>query len=181
MAPEPEIPRDSTAIIDSSVLISMGGPANEQYQAFEQFVTDRNLTVYIPGHVAEEMGESPDAYAYQRDRLRSAQNAGWLKPGGIDFSTPGVSEVVDKTRKRMLNLSAEDVTEDEIEKTDTILAGLAYQYATGDATYVTVFVSDTKAEQAIEDVLSAADVGDITSVVEGRGFIADLVADQFLS
>ena len=81
----------------------------------------------------------------------------------------------------MLNLSAEDVTEDEIEKTDTILAGLAYQYATGDATYVTVFVSDTKAEQTIEDVLSAADVRNVTSVIEGRGFIADLVADQFLS
>jgi hypothetical protein len=30
----------------------------------------------------------------------------------------------------MLSLSADDVTEDEIEKTDTILAGLAYQYVT---------------------------------------------------
>ena len=175
----PEIPHNSTAIIDSSVLIAMGGPNNEQYRAFEQFMTGRQLSVYIPGHVAEEMGESPDAYAYQRDRLRAAQNAGWLEPGRIDFSVPRVSEVVDKTRKRMLNLSAEDVTEDEIEKTDTILAGLAYQYATSDATHVTVFVSDTKAEQAIEDVLTAVDVGDRTTIIEGRGFINDLVADQF--
>lgn len=179
MAPEPEIPPDSTAIIDSSVLIAMGGPDNEQYRAFEQFVTRRNLSVYIPGHVAEEMGESPDAYVYQRDRLQAAQNAGWLEPGRIDFSTPRVSDIVDKTRKRMLNLSAEDVTEDEIEKTDTILAGLAYQYATGGATHVTVFVSDTKAEQAIEDVLTAVDVGESTTIIEGRGFINDLVADQF--
>lgn len=135
MAPEPAIPSDSTAIIDSSVLIAMGGPDNEQYRAFEQFVMRRNLTVYMPGYVAEEMGESPDAYAYQRDRLRAAQAAGWLHPGRIDFSTPRVSEVVDKTRKRMLNLSADDVTEDEIVKTDTILAGVAYQYARGNATF----------------------------------------------
>ncbi len=76
MALESEIPRDSTIIIDSSVLIAMGGPDNEQYRAFEQFVTRRNLSVYIPGYVAEEMGESPDVYAYQRDRLRAAQDAG---------------------------------------------------------------------------------------------------------
>ena len=31
----------------------------------------------------------------------------------------------------MATLSADDVTEDEVERTDTVLAGLAYQYATG--------------------------------------------------
>ena len=92
----------------------------------------------------------PDAYAYQRDRMRAAQDAGWLEPGRIDFSTPRVPEVVDKTRRRMLSLSANDVTEDEIEKTDTILAGLAYQYVIQGQTYLAVLVSDTIAEQAIQ-------------------------------
>jgi len=157
----------------------MGGPDTEQYRAFEQFVTRRNLSVHIPGHVAEEMGESPDEYVYQRTRLQAAQNAGWLERGRVDFSIPRVSEVVDKTRKRMLNLSAEDVTEDNIEKTDTILAGLAYQYAMDDTAHVIVLVSDTKAEQAIEDVLTAVGVGDTTMVIEGRDFIDTLVANQF--
>ena len=40
----------------------MGGPDTEQYRAFEQFVTRRNLSVHIPGHVAEEMGESLNVY-----------------------------------------------------------------------------------------------------------------------
>jgi hypothetical protein len=78
----------------------------------------------------------------------------------------------------MLNLSAEDVTEDNIEKTDTILAGLAYQYAMDDTAHVIVLVSDTKAEQAIEDVLTAAGVGDTTMIIEGRDFIDTLVANQ---
>jgi len=68
----------------------------------------------------------------------------------------------------MLNLSVEDVTEDNIEKTDTdtILAGLAYQYAIDDMVHVTVLVSDTKAEQAIEDVLTAVGVGDIITGIK---------------
>lgn len=121
-----ELPDDSIAILDSSIF-AMGGPSNEKYQAFERYVTRRNVTVRIPDQVAEELGESPAAYTYQRDRLRAAEDAGWLERATMDFSIPGVSDATDRTRKRMANLSADDVTEDEIEKTDTVLAGLAYQ------------------------------------------------------
>lgn len=176
MSRKSEIPAKSTAIIDSSVLFAMGGPDNEKYIAFEEFVTSRGLRVKVPEQVAEELGEGPEAYAYQRERLQAAQNAGWLQSSRIDFSKPRVSEVVDKTRKRMAALSADDVTEDEIERTDTVLAGLAYQYATGGASHVTIFVSDTIAEQAIGDVLGAVDVSN-TTVIEGRAFLEELVTD----
>ncbi|WP_049971093.1 hypothetical protein [Haladaptatus cibarius] len=169
------IPSDSKAIIDSSVLFAMGGPSNGKYQAFERFVRRQNITVIVPEQVAEELGESPGAYEYQRDRLRAAQDAGWLSPGHIDFSVSRVSEVVDTTRTRMAALSADDVTEDEIEKTDTILAGLAYQYVAEGASHVTVFVSDRIAERAITDALAAVDIEDRTSVVEGREFLGKLV------
>lgn len=175
---EPDIPPKSTAIIDSSVLFAMGGPDNEKYIAFEKFVMGRGLTVKVPEQVAEELGEGPEAYAYQHKRLQAAQNAGWLEPGRIDSSNPRVSEVVDRTRKRMAALSSDDVTEDEIERTDTMLAGLAYQYATGGASHVAIFVSDRIAEQAIEDVLTAVGVSDTTAVIEGRAFLEALVADQ---
>lgn len=168
-----ELPEGSIAILDSSVLFAMGGPSNEKYQAFERYVTQRNVIVRIPDQVAEELGESPTAYTYQRDRLRAAEDAGWLERAEVDFSIPGVSDATDRTRVRMANLSADDVTEDEIEKTDTVLAGLAYQYA-ADAS-VTVLVSDRVAERAIEDVLSAMGVSDRTAVVEGREFLESLV------
>jgi len=174
----PALPRDSIAILDSSVLIAMGGPSTEKYRAFEQHVTRRNVSVRIPAHVAEELGESPEAYTYQRDRLRAAQKTGWLERAEVDFSNPRVSEIVDRTRTRMATLSADDVTEDEIEKTDTVLAGLAYQYATGGESHVTVVVSDTIAEQAIEDTLAAMGVGGETSVVEGRAFLDTLLDQQ---
>lgn len=178
MSREPAIPPKSTAIIDSSVLFAMGAPDNKKYRAFEEFVMNRGLRVMIPERVAEELGESPEEYAYQRDRLRAAQKAGWLQSARIDFSNSRVSEVVDKTRKRMATLSADDVTEDEIEKTDTVLAGLAYQLVMGGSSHASIFVSDRIAEQAIEDVLSAVGVGDMTTVIEGRSLLEELVADQ---
>ena len=91
-----QIPRGGIAVIDSSVLFAMGGPSNSKYQAFERFVTRRDIEVRIPDQVAEELGEGPDAYAYQRDRLQAAQNAGWLERGVVDFSNPDVSDVVDR-------------------------------------------------------------------------------------
>ncbi|WP_440771282.1 hypothetical protein [Natronorubrum sp. DTA28] len=83
-------------------------------------------------------------------------------------------EIVDKTRNRMHRLSGDDVTEDEIEKTDTVLAGLAYQYVSRNSAYVIIFVSDRIAERAIEDVLSAVGVEDRTRVVDGRAFLDEL-------
>ena len=173
-----DLPSESIAILDSSVLFAMGGPSNEKYQAFERYVTRRDIIVRIPDQVAEELGESPAAYAYQSDRLRAAQDAGWLERGQIDFANPGVSDAVDRTRKRMANLSADDVTEDEIEKTDTVLAGLAYQYATDTTMHVTVLVSDRIAEQAIGDVLSAMELDNTISVVEGRTFLESLLEED---
>ncbi|WP_136718588.1 hypothetical protein [Halorientalis salina] len=177
--PAGELPSDSLAIVDTSIIYAMGGPSNEKYQAFEEYVTRYNITVRIPGHVAEELGESPDAYHYQRDRLRSAQDAGWLDRAEVDFTDPEVSDTIDRTRERIYSLSADDVTEDEIETTDAVLAGLAYQYATEERGHVAVLVSDTLAEQAIDDVLTAMGVAEEASVIEGRVFLDNLLDTQF--
>ncbi len=171
-----EIPSDSIAIIDSSVLFAMGGPSNDKYQALEQFVRRQNISVKIPDHVAKELGESPAQYEYQRDRLRAAQDAGWLDRGEIDFTIPNVSKIVDKTRTRMAKLAASDVSEDDIEKTDTILAGVAYQYAI-EKHDVSVLVSDRLAQRAITDVLAATAVSEYIVVVEGRELLQKLVSE----
>ena len=165
------------AIVDTSVLFAMGSPSNDKYQAFEDYATRRNVTVRIPDHVAEELGESPEAYRYQRDRLREAQDAGWLERAEVNFTDSGVSDVVDRTRERIYSLSANDVTEDEVETTDAVLAGLAYQYATEQSGQVAVLVSDRLAEQAIGDVLSSMDLREEIEVVEGRTFLDELRDD----
>ena len=107
-----------------------------------------------------------------------AREAGWLRPLATDFSVRGVPDVVDRTRARMAALSADDVTEDEIERTDTVLAGLASRLAIRRSEHVTVFVSDRIAERAVRDVRSASSVGDRTLVVEGRSFLATLVDED---
>lgn len=86
-----------------------------------------------------------------------------------------MSDAIDRTRERIYSLSADDVTEDEVETTDAVLAGLAYQYATERSKQVAILVSDTLAERAIEDVLGAMGVDDQTTVVEGRSLLNDLL------
>jgi hypothetical protein len=173
------LPRGSIAIVDTSVIYAMGGPSNDKYQAFEEHVTHRDIVVRIPDHVAAELGESPEAYRYQRDRLRSTQYAGWLVRAEVDFTDPGVSDTIDRTRERIYSLSADDVTEDEIETTDAVLARLAYQYATERSSQVMVLVSDRLAERAIGDVLAATGVGTKTDVIEGRAFLNELLDSYF--
>jgi hypothetical protein len=73
--------------------------------------------------------------------------------------------------------SADDVTEDEVETTDAVLAGLAYQYAADRSRHVAVIVSDRLAEQAIADVLAAMGLEETTAVVEGRAFLTELRAE----
>lgn len=173
-----DLPNGSVAIVDTSVIFAMGGPSNDKYQAFEEYVTRRDIVVRIPDHVAEELGEAPEAYGYQRDRLRSARDAVWLGRAEVDFTDPDVSDVIDRTGG-IYSLSTDDVTEDEVETTDAVLAGLAYQYATERSKPVAILVSDTLAEQAIEDVLTAVGVGEGTAVVEGRSLLNDLLDGEF--
>lgn len=175
--PGVELPHGSIAVVDTSVIYAMGGPSNEKYQAFETYVTQRSISVRIPDHVAEELGESPEAYRYQRDRLRAAQDAGWLERAEVDFTDSGVSDAIDRTRKRIHTLSTDDVTEHEVETTDAVLAGLAYQYATEQSRQVAILVSDRLAERAIADVLGALGVAEVSHVVEGRTFLNDRLGD----
>jgi len=167
---------ESVVVIDTSVVIAIGRPGNEKYRALEQYVTRNDSTVRVPDYVASELGESPDPYQYQHESLQAAQDAGWVQPISVDFDDPTVSAVIDKTRQRMASLSADDVTEDEIEKTDTVLAGVAYQLAQ-DEESVGVLVSDEVAERAISDVLSPEGCG--VTVVEGRKFVKTLTENDF--
>lgn len=167
-----ELASESAVVIDTSVVIAIGRPDNEKYRALEQYITRNDITVRVPDYVASELGESPEPYQYQHESLRAAQDAGWVRPISVDFDDPTVSGVIDRTRQRMASLSADDVTEDEIEKTDTVLAGVAYQLAESEQS-VGVLVSDALAEQAIGDILSAEGVD--TTISEGRAFVRRLV------
>ena len=99
------------------------------FAALEAVVERNGSTVTVSKRVAEELVESQSEYGSRRERLRAAYEAGWLRPVRPDFTVGGVPGVVDRTRERMATLSAENVTGDEIEKTDTVLAGVAYQQA----------------------------------------------------
>ena len=76
----------------------------------------------------------------------------------------------------MAKLSASDVSEDDIEKTDTILAGLAYQYAIENQN-ASVLVSDRLAQRAMTDVLASTSVSEYIVVIGGRELLKNLTSE----
>lgn len=139
-----EIDPDSTAIIDSSVLIAVGGPENEKFQALAEYATQQDLICQLPRRVLEELDESPPQYATQRTRVRAAVDQGWLTPApALNYTNSDVAAVMDAVRARMAK--RENSRDDVVEKTDTALAGLAVQLLTTDpaVTTVTILMADT--------------------------------------
>lgn len=148
----------------------MGRPESRRFHAFDSFVRRQALTVLVPEYVRSEFTEAPDPL--QEGRLAVASEAGWLETMTLEF-TPTISKVVDQTRSRMAAVTQSDLREDEIEKTDTVLAGCAVQRATRTGNPIAVLVSDRIAERATRDVLESRD-GQF-HVVEGRQLLRRLL------
>lgn len=119
-----EIDPDSTAIIDSSVLIAIGGPENEKFQALAEYATQRDLVFQLPQRVLEEVDASPSTYKPQRSRVHTAVDQGWVAIApSPDYTSSSVAAVMDAVRARMAQSA--NSRDDVVEKADTALAGLA--------------------------------------------------------
>lgn len=170
-----EIDPDSTVIIDSSVLIAVGGPENEKFQALAEHATQRDHVFQLPRRVLEELDESPPQYATQRTRVRAAIDQGWLTPAPtLDYTNSDVAAVMDAVRARMAKRA--NSHDDAVKKTDTALAGLAVQLLTTDqeVTTVTILMADVGAETAMRDVFRARSVADSITIIDGRRLAGEL-------
>lgn len=174
-----EIDPDSTVVIDSSVLIAIGGPENEKFQALAEYATQRDLVFQLPRRVLEEVDESPSTYEPQRTRIRAALDQGWMVTAPTpDYASSTVAAVMDSVRARMAQKA--DSRDDMVEKTDTALAGIAVHLLTTDpeVTIVTILMADTGAAAAMRDVFAARSYGDSISIVDGRRLAMELVGDD---
>jgi hypothetical protein len=174
-----EINPDSAVIIDASVLIAVGGPENEKFQALAEYATQRDLVLQLPRRVLGEVDESPSTYEPQRARVRAALDQGWMVIAPTpDYTSSTVAGVMDAVRARMADKA--DSRDDIVEKTDTALAGLAVHLLTTDpgVEIVTILMADTGAVAAMRDVFSARSYDDSISIVDGRRLAAELAGDD---
>lgn len=131
-------------LFDANVLFAIGGPQNAKYRSFRREVRRAGVVLKLPQRVVAELGGTGS------DRIQTALDEGWVEivdaPSLRDADAINASDIA---RRTIAN--ADDKPEHEVEKADTILAGLAIQYLADRATGgVTVLTGDTGAQRGIE-------------------------------
>lgn len=92
----------------------------------------------------------------------------------LDYTVPLVSRTMDGVKRYIAN--ADDRPEDEIERADAALGGLAAQLlAEGSVTSVYVYTPDIAAGEGIETAFASKGYGDAIAFVNAFRFIEDLV------
>ena len=92
----------------------------------------------------------------------------------MDYTDSFVSSAMDGVRRFIAN--ADDRPEDEIERADTALAGVAAQsLGTGSVSHVYVYTTDVAAGRAVEAVFDGEGYGDAITYVNAFRLIEDLI------
>ncbi|MDY7081461.1 MAG: hypothetical protein SXQ77_03425 [Halobacteria archaeon] len=169
-----ELPKGSTVVVDTSTFVLIGEPDNPKFQRFSEYVDEREVSVVMPERVYDELHVG--GYGTSK-RVEEAEEQGWLVATQELEYTKQVSEVMDTVRERMASITSRP--ENEIEKTDTALAGHAVQLVESERSdNVVVLLRDNVAEQAIQDAVGSMEYDEIEAVNAGS-LLDELTSDDF--
>ncbi len=121
MTRETPLAAESDVLVDANIFFAIGHPSNPRYARFRQAVQNAGVVLKLPQRVVGELGGT------ETDRVRTALDEGWAEiitaPSPTDGDAVAASDIARRTIA-----SETGCAEHEIEKADTILAGLAIQY-----------------------------------------------------
>lgn len=154
-------------IVDTNVFFAIGQPDNPRYRAFRQAIQTAGCSCKLPRRVIGELG-GPET-----DRVQTALTDEWAEiidpPDQTDGDAVAASDIAQRTIA-----SKTDRPEHEIEKADTILAGIAIQYARNCSMDVVVLTDDKPARAGIENAVAALGYEETISVYG----IADIIGTK---
>lgn len=159
---------DVPVIVDANVFFAIGRPSNPKYERFRREVMRASVVLKLPQRVVGELG-GPET-----DRIQQALDEGWAEI--VDAPQPQDTDAItasDITRRVIA--SATGQAEHEVEKTDTILAGLAIQYLRDTpATAVAVLTDDIPAKRGIETAIDELGYQDAIGIYG----LSDIIGDD---
>jgi len=166
----------SGVVVDTSVVSAIGNPDAEKNRALAKLFEAASATACIPPCVVDEIeGESGRAYEAPV-RVLHGERQGWMErvPAFTDGAQyrngPVASHVADRVRERMADRF--DVPEHEVEKTDTLLPGVAVQLlASGEYGRTGVLIKDRHAAEAAHTVLENTEYEGLIRIYRGKPFI----------
>lgn len=159
---------DVPVIVDANVFFAIGRPSNPKYGRFRREVRTAGVVLQLPRRVVGELG-GPET-----DRIQRALDEEWAEV--VDAPSPQDADAItasDIARRVIANKTGQP--EHEVEKTDTILAGLVVQYLrdTG-VTDVVVLTDDIPAKRGIETAVNELGYEDAIGVYG----LSDIIADD---
>lgn len=168
-------PSDSTAwVADSGLFIACGRQENTKYTALERFATHNQITFIIPQQVYEELTGAPAQSTPGQIPIDSAITSGWVTVAEeLDYTNSTIATVMDRTRSYITNSS--NRPEDQIERADTALAGVAVQLVLqGSAPSVCLVTTDADAGQGVVTAIEAAGFTDQITFKDGFELIESI-------
>lgn len=159
---------ETDVLVDANVFIAIGHPTNPRYKRFRRAVQTADVVLKLPHRVIGEVG-GPET-----DRVQIALEEGWAEV--IDAPAPTDGDAVaasDIARRTIANETGRP--EHEVEKTDTILAGLAIQFCRDRSTAGVIVLTDDKpARKGVEQAVATQGYTDAISVYG----VADIIGDD---
>ena len=168
MTQETPLSAESVVLVDANIFFAIGHPSNPRYSRFRQAVQNAGVVLKLPRRVVGELGGA------ETDRIRTALDEDWAEI--IDAPAPSDSDAVAASDIARRTIASETGrAEHEVEKTDTILAGLAIQYVRDrSASSVLVLTDDKPARKGIENAVTAQGY---TNAITVHG-VADIIGDD---
>lgn len=158
---------ETIPLVDTNLLVAVGGPENLKYRALRRYVEKRDVVLKVPRRVEEEL--STMQYG---DRIETAVEEGWAER--IDSPSPTKADAVDAmdfVRREIAHQTGKD--EHEVEKADTVFAGLAVEFWQVRDAPVAVLTDDRIAADAIETAVAKQGYGDAISVFTRDELLGD--------
>ncbi|MFW6046120.1 MAG: hypothetical protein ACOC8O_04610 [Natronomonas sp.] len=126
-------------VADTGLFVAIGQPSNPRHRAVRSFAARNGITFVLPEHVYDELTVDDAADSPPID---TAIEEGWAEIAEpIDYTDSLVSRAMDGVRRFIAN--ADDRPEDEIERADTALAGVAAQaLGAGSTSHAYVYTTD---------------------------------------
>jgi hypothetical protein len=166
----------AAVVVDTGVFAACGRQTNNKYVALERFARRNDLTFVVPERVYEELTGAPPRTTPGQTPIDSAIESGWAKLAApIDYTNGTVSSVMDFARSRIASLS--NRPEDNIEKTDPALAGVATQLLLeGEAAFVYLLTTDDHAGRGGVSAIEANGFDGQIEFKNGFTFIDELIS-----
>lgn len=170
--------KDGAWVADTGLFIACGRQQNTKHTALERFAQRNEITFVIPQRVYGELGGAPEPSTPGQLPITSAIDAGWVTVADdLDYTNPTVATVMDDVRSYIAH--AANRPEDQIEKADAALAGVAVQLLEqNDILSVSVVTTDTDAGRGVAKAIETNGFPNRIEIIDGFELVADLTGSR---